>query len=1281
MNNNIKGKPPPSLPNQALEPRQPSPALEQRFRSPSASRRQKTLIVLALALGASATLSPIARNLVRLIVLPPLLGAFALTIGIAALLVAAGRAEARSPPTPFSSLQHAATRPLAFTTPTRWKEFIAGMESEAGGAGSRLRAAGVSDALAEAASAPLPQSPLAAASRTAVPGFETPAVAARLDAILGLIRTFYVLPWYTKISPSRAFPDAVESIIRHALGSAAKQAQDVDWPSVVTARVLPLVTEHFQHFRSVEHLAAPPSSPDKGLPLPLPTHAHPALTPRNVSPDADIPAIEAHLRGHVQRALLVLLPEKERTDVVAIMVREIVLGAIIMPVFNMLCDSDFWNRQISEQGAKLLHERKQVNKVLSALSSVPSAPSTSPRTRKTDGMTTSITAHSATKEFEEFMRSLPKLRTLGDARRLRADVDRELRSARAAQKLAGSEMDKDGRRAVRYVHRLERARWQIDRRIAQLSGKAESPTRASDSPLARSATVSLGTILGEPACLAYWLEFMERRGRSHLVQFWLTVEGFKDPLDASGGLGLKTEDRGMNERTMKDDMAFLHSTYFNSEHRIAVSPHLVETIAELAEKQGPLTAELVDQGKRVVYNAQRDVYLQMEEGDWDAFRTSELYLKALSELKDSVRPRITRTSSHSPPSSHTQHLVAPVPQRRSTSDQQQPPRSARLSPRPYLVNGSFAPVTPAAPSTVTSTTAPDFTKRRITPERSASTSPRSGSIPARTSTPPPRRSVYLNTLMGADEPSERDPLFSNDKTDDEYEHLEAQRMEALQTALNEIIAEDAGSRKLVGFDFDVDPLSMSTPGLIEATAATDPYHPLAGRKITSRSAEDLKGLAMSPVLPVPAAPPHVHLNYNLHRRSKSIFMDDLPSDDEPDAESAIDILVPSSTASAVPGDLQLSGQIARLEGKITEFKKQDALLDGLIRQAELTGNAKELKLLHRSQSSLRRELRTAELEVAQYRRQEEENRLVPGRTRGTILRAVAEDQVVRYTLEIAQTQDERVVLAWHVVHRYNEFYELDRALRDDPSISDAMRHVVDLPSKRLVPLTNAGFIESRRAGLQKYIQSILAQKALCDSRLVRNFLSERPQQPRSSNLALAPTRIVQTLYRTVAIGFEDGLLGGEGAAGGFTAPICDLFIEVFDLKESNWLRRQAIVIILQQVLGGTIERKMRDSFRRYTAPRKVDRVLRVFQDAMWPGGARRPDSPPRTDADRLDARITSSRRLGMLIPDVAANMIGRGNARRAAHLVWGALQDRRLNQHLVLCIFDEIFGALFPIPK
>lgn len=50
-------------------------------------------------------------------------------------------------------------------------------------------------------------------------------------------------------------------------------------------------------------------------------------------------------------------------------------------------------------------------------------------------------------------------------------------------------------------------------------------------------------------------------------------------------------------------------------------------------------------------------------------------------------------------------------------------------------------------------------------------------------------------------------------------------------------------------------------------------------------------------------------------------------------------------------------------------------------------------------------------------------------------------------------------------------------------------------------------------------------------------------------------------------------LDGETSSSTFSGPICDLVLAVFELhKKNNWLRRQAIVIILQQVLGGTIER-------------------------------------------------------------------------------------------------------------
>lgn len=51
-------------------------------------------------------------------------------------------------------------------------------------------------------------------------------------------------------------------------------------------------------------------------------------------------------------------------------------------------------------------------------------------------------------------------------------------------------------------------------------------------------------------------------------------------------------------------------------------------------------------------------------------------------------------------------------------------------------------------------------------------------------------------------------------------------------------------------------------------------------------------------------------------------------------------------------------------------------------------------------------------------------------------------------------------------------------------------------------------------------------------------------------------------------------LEGEGVTT-FTAPICDLIVEVFELNDKNqWLRKQGIVIVLQQILGSAIERSV-----------------------------------------------------------------------------------------------------------
>ena len=108
----------------------------------------------------------------------------------------------------------------------------------------------------------------------------------------------------------------------------------------------------------------------------------------------------------------------------------------------------------------------------------------------------------------------------------------------------------------------------------------------------------------------------------------------------------------------------------------------------------------------------------------------------------------------------------------------------------------------------------------------------------------------------------------------------------------------------------------------------------------------------------------------------------------------------------------------------------------------------------------------------------------------------------------------------------------------------------------------------------------------------------------------------------------------------FTAPICDLFIEVFDLKENNWLRRQAIVVILQQFLGSTIERRVRDSYRLYASSDTIGRGFRYLEETFWPNGVRRASPPPRTEMEKVESRIAASYKLGLLIPGESNQLSG-----------------------------------------
>jgi sorting nexin-25 len=634
------------------------------------------------------------------------------------------------------------------------------------------------------------------------------------------------------------------------------------------------------------------------------------------------------------------------------------------------------------------------------------------------------------------------------------------------------------------------------------------------------AHVDLHTVLSDPSSLAYWLEFMERGSRSRLVQFWLTVEGFKDPLEGigqnatlDGTLIASDVQTTQSAQTVFEDVSFLRETYFTSTNELLSLPARHVAVIDELVQAGRLAPSDVRRAKQAMFACQQAVYDQMQEEDWAGFKKSELYIKACSDLsKGSLLPR---SPVNSPKTSSFPFLptspAPPVPLRQQTAPVL-PPRKALqarestsppLRALPSLNGGQFTP-TSATPAASVSLSPPDLDRRvsEMRPSMSHHLSHRNDSPSSSPATPSvnARRSIQLDFLIGDESEKVTSKLFDDEEEggedraeEEDDDFVQIQRMEAIQAALNEIIASDdmISSRTLKRESTSPTPdtklpqPSMSSSMVLSPKPET--IDPLG--KIVSRSVEDLR--AVQPTRTYSSAPSsrvasgrpgltHRNSLSELNKRSKLLFDDEVIDEDPDDAGGERDD-EEGLPQTSFPSDAQLGGEIARMQDKIQELVKQEHLLDTLIRQAELTGNAAELRILNRSQASVRREQRTAIFQKAQLEQHEEEGRIVAGLTAVSIPIAVtvSEDgdggkQVVRYSITVRQGQaDAENTHHWTVTRRYNEFWELDRGLRDwagNNGHAALLKGMDELPPKKLVPNLSASFIDSRRQGLEKYLQ-------------------------------------------------------------------------------------------------------------------------------------------------------------------------------------------------------------------
>lgn len=527
------------------------------------------------------------------------------------------------------------------------------------------------------------------------------------------------------------------------------------------------------------------------------------------------------------------------------------------------------------------------------------------------------------------------------------------------------------------------------------------------------------------------------------VQFWLLVEGLKDPLvdtfdpsEEGGGVDTKGRPQPSVETiaTTKEDIKMIWDTYFedNKLHSNLKYIRAVKLFLNLETEprvnRTPLVYSATDlhEVRKAVFLAQEDVLREMEEEDFPLFEKSELYFKALANIPELVTST-TVTKARDDTTSEALHsspvLASRLPRfKAGNTPPSLPHPSSTLPSRIPFLNKSVSPAStrPTSPSPSFKSLAfqrSDTASAKSTTQQPVLIQPlsrrntltdgahdgiysKSSSVISSDHTiglgigslgafkrRPPVLSDSLDFLMATPAADDevipgaetRSPLFEDVPFTSSAERNELEVSDEDYVQIETIEAISEALNSILATDARHQQ-SFLSPSLTDHQGFTRRRGPVD----TPEARKPTSAVAQSSRATTPSSSmlfASQNSSLDEKRTSRKVFDDDEDGDlSELEEESEEPEFDPKSVRLAAPGDLQLPIEIARLGATIERLNGQELVVGALIRKAELTGISSELKLLVKSRESLRREIRATEFQKSQFESQESQNKLEPGRT-------------------------------------------------------------------------------------------------------------------------------------------------------------------------------------------------------------------------------------------------------------------------------------------------------------
>lgn len=345
---------------------------------------------------------------------------------------------------------------------------------------------------------------------------------------------------------------------------------------------------------------------------------------------------------------------------------------------------------------------------------------------------------------------------------------------------------------------------------------------------------------------------------------------------------------------------------------------------------------------------------------------------------------------------------------------------------------------------------------------------------------------------------------------------------------------------------------------------------------------------------------------------------------------------------------------------IEQMERQSALLNSLLSRAESANDENEQRVFQQSKDTLEREISRKYALKARYTERLRHEKLY-GKVTLTVDRWTNfNDGAGEYTTYLvdAKVADDPDG-GWVIPRRFSQFNELRKILkRSFPAVSE-----IDFPAKRSVlRFQPRHFIEARRALLSHFLQELSKNPAICDHLAFRMFLSSY--------------QFPETYYEIVEAPSYQGGEGNESKQYEYATAVesvCGAFLTLFNVdQKSDWIKGKAIVTIVQQVLGGTIDKRIKDVISNLI--QKIPDVVESVTDSVK---SETPVAKENTTAeDRLKTREYADALCYRLIRHWFSPVVGPSRSRYCATILMELIQSPQLNRHVLLDLLDLLIQEL-----